>query len=158
MKVLSVRQPWASLITAGLKTIETRSWKPNYRGDFLLCSSQKTDDLSWLPYETRAPILRPATKIEFPRGQALAVVTLTDCRPMTKADEVAAMVPYQEGLWAWQLEDVRPLKPFPVKGQLRLWEYSGRCEDCEMPNLACPVCGEPYYYWAPAKHMFEVEK
>ena len=29
MKALSLRQPWASLIADGRKTIETRSWMPN---------------------------------------------------------------------------------------------------------------------------------
>lgn len=32
MKALTVRQPWASLIAAGVKTIETRSWSTEYRG------------------------------------------------------------------------------------------------------------------------------
>lgn len=32
MKALTIRQPWASLIALGVKTIETRSWRTNYRG------------------------------------------------------------------------------------------------------------------------------
>ena len=32
MKALTIRQPWASLIAAGVKTIETRSWSTKYRG------------------------------------------------------------------------------------------------------------------------------
>ena len=32
MKTLSIRQPWASLIANGIKNIENRSWKTNYRG------------------------------------------------------------------------------------------------------------------------------
>ena len=32
MKALTIRQPWASLIAAGVKTIETRSWSTRYRG------------------------------------------------------------------------------------------------------------------------------
>lgn len=32
MRVLTVRQPWASLIALGVKTIETRSWSTDYRG------------------------------------------------------------------------------------------------------------------------------
>lgn len=32
MKALTVRQPWASLIAGGTKTIETRSWPTSYRG------------------------------------------------------------------------------------------------------------------------------
>ncbi len=36
MKALTIRQPWASLIAAGVKTIETRSWSTRYRGLLLI--------------------------------------------------------------------------------------------------------------------------
>ena len=36
MKVLSLTEPYATLIKNGIKTIETRSWKTNYRGDILI--------------------------------------------------------------------------------------------------------------------------
>ena len=42
MKALSVKEPWASLIRSGKKTIETRTWNTNYRGKLLICTSQKT--------------------------------------------------------------------------------------------------------------------
>lgn len=32
MKALTVRQPWASLVALGVKTVETRSWQTKYRG------------------------------------------------------------------------------------------------------------------------------
>ncbi|WNI34680.1 ASCH domain-containing protein [Chryseobacterium sp. SG20098] len=32
MKALSVKQPWASLITLNIKPIENRTWKTNFRG------------------------------------------------------------------------------------------------------------------------------
>jgi len=36
MKVLSLTEPYATLILNGSKKIETRGWKTNYRGDFML--------------------------------------------------------------------------------------------------------------------------
>ena len=36
MRILSVRQPWASLIAEGQKTIELRSWVTKYRGPLLV--------------------------------------------------------------------------------------------------------------------------
>ena len=33
MKVLTIKQPWASLIMLGYKRFEFRSWKTNYRGE-----------------------------------------------------------------------------------------------------------------------------
>ena len=32
MKVLTVQQPWASLIVGGIKDVENRSWHTTYRG------------------------------------------------------------------------------------------------------------------------------
>ena len=36
MKVLTIREPWASLIVNGYKKYEFRSWKTNYRGKLLI--------------------------------------------------------------------------------------------------------------------------
>jgi len=39
MKTLSVRQPWATLICSGIKTVENRTWKTDYRGKLLIHAS-----------------------------------------------------------------------------------------------------------------------
>lgn len=39
--VLSVRQPWATLIVRGLKPIENRSWYTKYRGRLYIHASKK---------------------------------------------------------------------------------------------------------------------
>lgn len=36
MKAITIKQPWASLIAAGLKDIENRTWKTNFRGRVLI--------------------------------------------------------------------------------------------------------------------------
>ena len=43
MKILSIRQPWAYLITQGSKNIENRSWPTNYREQFLVHASLNID-------------------------------------------------------------------------------------------------------------------
>ena len=43
MKILSIRQPWAHLITQGSKDIENRSWPTKYRGAFLVHASLTVD-------------------------------------------------------------------------------------------------------------------
>ena len=45
MKTLSIRQPFASLICRGIKTIENRSWDTTYRGQLLIHASGKP--LAW---------------------------------------------------------------------------------------------------------------
>ena len=43
MKVLTIKQPWASLIMLGYKRFEFRSWKTNYRGELLIHAGQGID-------------------------------------------------------------------------------------------------------------------
>lgn len=45
MKVLSVQQPNATFICAGIKTVENRSWKTDYRGRIAIHASG--DDYAW---------------------------------------------------------------------------------------------------------------
>ena len=103
-KALSLKQPWANMIASGEKTIETRRWPTDYRGPLLIVSSKSPN----IP----------------PTGCAVALATLRDCRRMTKADESAARCQLYAGAYAWVLQDVRPLKPFPVRGQLGIYEVA----------------------------------
>ena len=43
MKTISVKQPWAYLICSGIKDIENRKWKTNYRGKVLIHSPIDVD-------------------------------------------------------------------------------------------------------------------
>ena len=36
MKAITIKQPWASLIVHGIKDIENRTWRTNYRGRVLI--------------------------------------------------------------------------------------------------------------------------
>ncbi|MBN1377837.1 MAG: ASCH domain-containing protein [Gammaproteobacteria bacterium] len=104
MKAISVKQPWASMIAGGEKTIETRTWPTKYRGRLLIVSS-----------------LTPKIR-DLPAGMALCTANLVDCRKMTTDDEAAACCPVYDGAWAWVLENITPVDPFPVKGTLGLYE------------------------------------
>jgi hypothetical protein len=102
LKALSLKQPWANLIVSGEKTIETRVWGTPFRGRVLLISSKQP-------------------KIE-PAGFALALADLIDCRPMTKCDEVAARCEIYPKAVAWVFANVSAIEPFPMKGQLGLFD------------------------------------
>ena len=45
MKALSIRQPWAELIVAGLKDIENRTWRTDYRGPVLIHAGTKIEPI-----------------------------------------------------------------------------------------------------------------
>lgn len=101
MNALSVRQPWANMIASGEKTIETRTWKTDYRGDLLICSS-------------KSPKIEPA-------GFALCIVRLVDCVPMLPEHEAAAKCARYAGAYAWLLEDISRITPISVRGKLGLF-------------------------------------
>lgn len=43
MKALSIKQPWAWLVSEGYKGVENRTWKTNYRGVFLIHAGKEID-------------------------------------------------------------------------------------------------------------------
>lgn len=111
IKAISIRQPWANWIAWIWKKIETRTWKTNYRGPLLIVASKKPDP----NYDT------PDFDTE-PRGQAVAIVDLIDCRPMTWRDVGDAKCECYSGAYAWVLANVRRIKPFPVRGRQGLYD------------------------------------
>ena len=105
MKALSLRQPWASLIADGHKTIETRTWRTHYRGLLAIHASAR-------PHE------------DLPTGGIVAVAWLYGCRPMEETDEAAACIALFDGAYAWLLANVQPVSLIPCKGRLGLWTPS----------------------------------
>ena len=53
MKVLTLFQPWATLVILGEKKIETRSWKTNYRGEIAIHAGKK-----WIKVYLKNPIIQ----------------------------------------------------------------------------------------------------
>lgn len=114
MKALSVRQPYAYMITCGEKTIELRSKPTTYRGKLLIVSSK-----------SRTPTLLGFDGKHYvaPTGCTVALVDLIDCRPATQDDCDAAFVEdIEEGTWAWVLANAVDLKPKKIVGKLGLFE------------------------------------
>ena len=112
MKALSIHPIYAMYILNGYKTVECRTWKTDYRGEFVICSTAK---------QIRGTI----------PGHALCTAKIVDIVPFTK-DHLKAACMYEdempENAYAWILEDVRPIRPVPVKGKLSLWNYDGPIE------------------------------
>ena len=114
MKAISIRQPWASLIISGEKTVECRSWKTSYRGHLAVCASQK-------------PFLLD-NGIALPGGVILGVVELVDIMKMTRKDLGPACIRGKEAAenvlngYAWHIRKVFECVPVPIKGRLHLFD------------------------------------
>ena len=126
MKVLSIKEPFATLIKDDVKIYETRSWKTNYRGEIYIHASLS------LSKSERVESANKYLKSEIKPGFILCKCELVDCIPMT--DEFIKYINketseydyglYSEGRYAWKLKVLEVLdEPIPAKGKLGIWNY-----------------------------------
>lgn len=153
MRVISLTQPWSSLMAWDEKRFETRDWQTSYRGPLAIHASKGfPPDCRSLCYEEPfLSVLKRHIDGEFiislkgtgpttlPLGQILCVVDLIDCIPTApeghpkRLTRVPSAPPaehephfgnYAAGRFVWVTKDVRRLRwPIAAKGALGLWEY-----------------------------------
>ena len=131
MKVLTIKEPFATLIKNKIKYIETRSWKTNYRGELYIQAGvaklskevKERKELSYLYNED-----------DLNYGYIICKCKWIDCIEMTEEfiekekqkntnNFIAGR--YEVGRYAWVLDEIEPIKPIRVKGQLGIWNYKG---------------------------------
>ena len=126
MKVLSIKEPFASLIKDGVKIYETRSWKTNYRGEIYIHASLA---LSKAENKDKAS---KYLKSEIKPGYILCKCELVDCIPMIddfikyiyNDTNEADYGRYSDGRFAWKLKLIEVLdEPIKAKGKLGIWNY-----------------------------------
>lgn len=131
MKVLSLTEPYATLIKEKTKKIETRSWKTTYRGELYIHASR-----TGIPkeYEENKELMNLVKNSNYPYGQIICKAKLVDCIKMTKDwieqikkenyQEYLCGI-YEEGRYAWILEDIEVLEqPIYAKGSLNIWNFN----------------------------------
>jgi hypothetical protein len=139
MKVISIIQPWATLIAIGEKKFETRSWSTKYRGELAIHASKKIDKAACRREPFRSVLAQHGyTEANLPVGVILARCKLDDSLLVREDNGTSAIIgfsyeingneysfgDYSKGRFAWELIDVKALdQPIPAKGQLGLWEY-----------------------------------
>lgn len=156
MKALSVKQPWASLIAHGIKDIENRTWKTNFRGKIYIHSTVKGANVDFTTEQTASlftnEIWNPETgfnKDLFVFSAIIGEVEITDCvvnhksiwAEKTKGRYVGdgVFVLNEKPIYNWVLDNpVLYEKPIlNVKGKLSFWEPDvciQKCECCETPT------------------------
>lgn len=127
MKVITIKEPYATLIKNNVKLIETRSWKTSYRGKLYIHASlikkNKINDEIKMYYNEE----------DLKMGYIICKCNLVDCIYMSesfinnlKKDNYIEYLcgNYEIGRYAWILKDVKILKyPIKVKGKLGIWNY-----------------------------------
>ena len=144
--VLSVRQPWAWLLCGGLKDVENRNWKTNYRGILYIHAGKSFDwdALRWLDQAIATQIAGlKALKhfgIRFGKSERESVIT-------AHKDEFGAIVgrvdlidcgrspsiwAQQEVKYHWTVRSGQHIIPIPMRGQLGLFKSSLKGEENDM--------------------------
>lgn len=139
IKVLTVKQPWAFLLIAGLKDVENRNWPTNHRGElFIHASVEKSfdwDALIWLMEQKQMgalwavvrhfglilndePEKSSITKHHEEFGAILGSVNLDGC--ISNSTSPWAM---SDSKFHWLASNAKPITPIPARGSLGLWNY-----------------------------------
>ena len=126
MKVLTIKQPFATLIIEGLKEYEFRTWKTKYRGEFLIHAGKGVDKKAMEKFKH--------LNLEYPSGCIIGKVTLTDCIPID--NDARQMLKEKKSIvydsiikdinwigYGFKMENVKKIKPIPMNGKLSFWDY-----------------------------------
>lgn len=130
MKVLTLTQPWATLVAIGAKQIETRSWMTQHCGALAIHAAKTfprwAKELCW--HEPFRRVLFHSGLVDYkalPLGQIIAVGELTSIlhvESLNPPEPERSFGDYSAGRYAWMLRNMRPIDPVKASGMLGLWE------------------------------------
>ena len=150
MKALTLHQPYATLIAEGIKTIETRSWKPphNVIGERIAIHAGQTVDRDcqlWVDIEklfasVHEPMLEQRIQ-NAPTGVIVCTARLLSVQIVVEIDEMGFVATdeatglvddwgdYSRGRFLYFLEDIQKVNPpIEVRGKQRFWELPNEIE------------------------------
>ena len=137
MKVLSLTQPWASLVALGEKKFETRSWKTPYIGPLAIHASLGYPRWAKLLCEEEPFLSSLRANGEYLPSACLGVIlcetSVLYCVPTETVrnkltEKELTFGDYSDGRWAWALGPITMrygMAEYPVKGHLGLWNWKG---------------------------------
>ena len=125
MKVLTIKQPYASMIINKYKTYEFRTWKTNYRGKLLIHAGGTIDkdDMKYFNY---------LNINDYPTKCIIGECELVDCilvdgdfnNYLYNIDNKVYGRHSRVGLYAWKLDNIKIYnKRINISGKLGLWNY-----------------------------------
>jgi len=131
MHVLSLLQPWATLVVIGAKTIETRSWSTRHRGHLLIHASQgKAGEIfaedplfkKYIPQFNALPFGKIIGSAQLDKILRTEDFDLTDAAMNNFTLEEKAFGDYNSGRFGWMLSGpVEFQNPIPARGMPGLW-------------------------------------
>lgn len=141
MKALTVLQPWASLIVAGYKRIENRTWSPQwelYGSEILIHAGKSERELRKMDDLTKRIIADYGENVNdrdlYPLGCLLGVARLDDVVESANAWWWRAdQRKYITGPMCWKMTMLERFEtPIPWKGAQRVWNVDDRMLETEL--------------------------
>ena len=126
MKVLTIKEPYATLIKEGIKKYEFRTWKTNYRGDILIHAGKGIDKDNIKKYKNY--------NLDYSYGEIICIATLKDCikvddnfrKRLEKENNFVYERVINDKDWngyAFELDNIRVIDKIKINGKLSFWEY-----------------------------------
>lgn len=132
MKIISLWEPWATLMAIDAKRIETRSWSTSYRGWLAIHAAKKwtKDQQAYAKSDGFRKALDAAGVTKFPLGCIVGVVRLLECKRIVDKKQpwiLQHMEPpsepelwfgnYEVGRFGWVTDKAFRLpEPIPFRG------------------------------------------
>ncbi len=128
MKVITVKQPFASLIAEGLKEYEFRTWRTKYRGKILIHAGKSIDKLAMQKFA--------CYNLDYPTGCIIAIADLSDCIKIESEERkfleeknplvYSGVIKHPEWQgYGFKLENVQKVQEIYLNGKLSLWDFEG---------------------------------
>jgi hypothetical protein len=125
MKALSIQDPWASLIVAGIKPVENRTWSTPVRGPVLIHAGKKfdTEAYFWLlnnwhqcgmPWTVDELLRQKERDRSWARGAIIGTADLVDCVTSHPS-------PFFFGEFGFVFANAKPIEPVPMRGRLQFF-------------------------------------
>ncbi len=126
MKAITIKQPFASLIAAGLKEYEFRTWKTSYRGEVLIHAGKGIDKKAMERYKH--------LNLDYPQGKIIAKATISDCvyiddnmrKTLQEKDPLVYYGVLTNPEWdgyGFKLENITKVPEKEALGKLSFWNY-----------------------------------
>lgn len=127
MKVITIKQPFATLIAEGLKEYEFRTWNTKFRGEVLIHAGKGIDKKAMKRYEH--------LNLDYPQGKIIAKAEITDCIYVDndlkyELQKKNSLIYYgiinKNSDWngyAFKLDKIKKIEPIELNGQLGFWNY-----------------------------------
>ena len=128
MKVITIKEPFATLIAEGYKEYEFRTWKTKYRGEILIHAGKSANKKAMEKFKY--------LNLKYSCGKIIAKAVLTDC---IKIDNTARKMLEDKNEYlvyssvinhtdwdgyGFKLENIEKINPIEINGKLSLWDYN----------------------------------